>query len=239
MHLVLEPGPMAHDLVAARHQPAQPLRRRVRRPDLRQVAGRMQARQDTRVDLVGPRPGMGNRLHLQRVGDHHPRHVAPRAATAPATPPCRCPSPRSPPRLYITLDTDPDIGDHPRATLASPRAMASPGSTGSARWPTRQLHHVMRHDPQRIITQYHCVDIVARATTVRRHGLQARRDPFAEASQTSSPTPARSPSRTRAAISRKSRLSRMCSGRSRGSGLSMTSVTRPGRGLITTIRVER
>jgi len=36
-------------------------------------------------------------------------------------------------RRYLAPDTDPDIGDHPRATLASPRAMASPGSAGSAR----------------------------------------------------------------------------------------------------------
>jgi hypothetical protein len=36
-----------------------------------------------------------------------------------------------------------------------------------------------------------------------------------------------------------SRLSRMSSGRSFGSGLSITSVIRPGRGLITTILVDR
>ena len=75
MHLVLDPGPVTDDLVAPRHQPAQPLRRQVRRPDLRQVAGGVQARQRARVNLVGLHVGMGDRLYLQRIGDHHPRNV--------------------------------------------------------------------------------------------------------------------------------------------------------------------
>ena len=36
-------------------------------------------------------------------------------------------------RRHITLETDPDIGDHPLASLASPKALASPGSAGRAR----------------------------------------------------------------------------------------------------------
>ena len=54
-----------------------------------------------------------------------------------------------------------------------------------------------------------------------------------------SPCPARRPSRTRCAISRNSGVSRISKGRSRGSGLSITSVILPGRGLITTILVDR
>lgn len=38
MDLVLDPGPMPHDLVAPRHEPAHPLGCGIRRPDLRQVA---------------------------------------------------------------------------------------------------------------------------------------------------------------------------------------------------------
>ena len=31
-------------------------------------------------------------------------------------------------RRYITLEGEPDIGDHPRASIASPKALASPGA---------------------------------------------------------------------------------------------------------------
>ena len=72
--LVLEPRPVADDLVASRHQPAHPLGGGVRRPDLRQVACGVEVRQRACVDLVGLHVGMGDGLHLKRVGDHHPRH---------------------------------------------------------------------------------------------------------------------------------------------------------------------
>ena len=72
VHLVFEPRPVAHHLVAPGHQPAQPLGRRVRRPDLRQIARRMEARQRPRVDLVGLHMGVRDSLHLQRIGDHNP-----------------------------------------------------------------------------------------------------------------------------------------------------------------------
>lgn len=75
MHLVLDPRPMPHDLVAAGDKSAQPFRGRVRRPDLRQVADCMQARQRRRIDLVGLDMRMGDRLHLQRIGDHHTSDV--------------------------------------------------------------------------------------------------------------------------------------------------------------------
>ena len=74
VYLVLDPCPVPDDLIAPRHQAAHALGRRVRRPDLRQKPGRMQARQGARVDLVGLHVRMGDRLHLQRVGDDHPRH---------------------------------------------------------------------------------------------------------------------------------------------------------------------
>ena len=74
MHLVLEPCPVAHHLVASRNQPAQPLGGCIRRPYLGQIASRVQACQCPRVDLVGLHMGMCDRLHLQRVGDRHPLH---------------------------------------------------------------------------------------------------------------------------------------------------------------------
>ena len=74
MHLVLEPRAMPHDLVAPRHQSALAFGRRVRRPDLRQVAGRLQTGERAGIDLVGLYVSLGDRLHLQRIGDNHPRH---------------------------------------------------------------------------------------------------------------------------------------------------------------------
>lgn len=74
MHLVLEPRAMPHDLVAPRHQPTLAFRFRVRRPDLRQVPGRLQAGERAGVDLVGLDVSLGDRLHLQRIGDNHPCH---------------------------------------------------------------------------------------------------------------------------------------------------------------------
>jgi hypothetical protein len=74
MHLVLDPRPVPDDLIAPRHQAAHALGRRVRRPDLRQKTCRMQACQSARIDLIGLHVRIGDRLHLQRVGDDHPRH---------------------------------------------------------------------------------------------------------------------------------------------------------------------
>ena len=95
MHLVLDPRAMAHDLVAPRHQPAQPLGCRIRRPDLGQ---------DSRPHRGWP----ASRRRPCRSSHGHGRSPspaadwrsppAPRTATAPATPPCSCRSPRSPPR---------------------------------------------------------------------------------------------------------------------------------------------
>ncbi len=74
MHLVLDPRAMTDDLIAPGDQPSKTLGGRVRCPDLRQVAGCMQVRQRACVDLVGLHMSMGDGLHLQWVGDHHPRH---------------------------------------------------------------------------------------------------------------------------------------------------------------------
>ncbi|MGY4592776.1 hypothetical protein ACVWXL_000522 [Bradyrhizobium sp. GM22.5] len=74
MHLVLEPRAMAHDLVAPRHQPTLAFRLRVRRPDLRQVPSRLQTGERAGIDLVGLDVSLGDRLHLQRIGDNHPCH---------------------------------------------------------------------------------------------------------------------------------------------------------------------
>lgn len=74
MHLVLEPRAMPHDLVAPRHQPTLAFRLRVRRPDLRQVPSRLQTGERAGIDLVGLDVSLGDRLHLQRIGDNHPCH---------------------------------------------------------------------------------------------------------------------------------------------------------------------
>lgn len=60
--LVLEPGAMADHLVAPRHEPAQPLDRRVRRPDLRQEPSRKEVGERADADLVGLYMRMGDRL---------------------------------------------------------------------------------------------------------------------------------------------------------------------------------
>src|SRR5215831_1720538 len=69
MHLILEPRAMPHDLVAPRHQPALAFGLRVRRPDLRQVPSRMQTGERAGIDLVGLYVSLGDRLHLQWIGD--------------------------------------------------------------------------------------------------------------------------------------------------------------------------
>ena len=74
MHLVLDPRAMPHDLVAPRRQSALAFGDGVRRPNLRQISGRLQAGERASVDLVGLDVSLGDRLHLQRIGDDHPRH---------------------------------------------------------------------------------------------------------------------------------------------------------------------
>jgi hypothetical protein len=75
MHLVLDPGPMPNDLVAATHQSAQALGIRVGYPDLRQEARCPQRRQHACVDLVCLDVSMCDRLHLQRIGYDHSRNI--------------------------------------------------------------------------------------------------------------------------------------------------------------------
>ncbi|MBO4168767.1 hypothetical protein LV780_06415 [Cereibacter azotoformans] len=68
MHLVLDPGEMAHDLTAPRHQAMHAFGRRIRCPDLGQEARGMQARQSARVHLVRLHMGMGDRArHCPRT----------------------------------------------------------------------------------------------------------------------------------------------------------------------------
>jgi len=62
-------------LIATRHQSAHPFRRRIRGPDFRKIASRIQAGQRAGVNLVGLHMGMGDRFHLQGVGDHHTLHM--------------------------------------------------------------------------------------------------------------------------------------------------------------------
>jgi hypothetical protein len=74
MHLILDPRAMADHLVAPRHQSAPSFGCRIGRPDLGQIAGRIEAGKRPGVDLVGLYMGVGDRLHLQRIGDHHALH---------------------------------------------------------------------------------------------------------------------------------------------------------------------
>jgi hypothetical protein len=73
--LVLDPRAMLDDLVASRQQAAPALCLSIGQPDLGQEAGGLQRREHTSIYLVGLDPSVGDRLHLQRVGDDHPRHV--------------------------------------------------------------------------------------------------------------------------------------------------------------------
>ena len=145
--LVLEPRAVPHDPAAPRREPAHPLRRRVRRPDPGQAAGRMQARRRARTGLVGPHTGMGDGLHLQGIGDHHPRREG---REPPATPPRRrvrrAGRPPDAPPIRLTLDhhllggLEP-LGLTPRAPCGSSRparraaARAAPGSPPPASGP--------------------------------------------------------------------------------------------------------
>ena len=74
MHLVLDPGAVPHNLVAAGNQSAHPLGGDIWRPDFWQIARSMKARQGARIHLVCFHMGMGDRFHLQRIGDHNPLH---------------------------------------------------------------------------------------------------------------------------------------------------------------------
>jgi hypothetical protein len=74
MNLVLDSSAMSHDMVAPCHQPTLAFGRGVRRPDLRQIPGRLQAGERAGIDLVGLDVSLGDRLHLQRIGDNHPGH---------------------------------------------------------------------------------------------------------------------------------------------------------------------
>ncbi len=71
MHLVLDPRSMPDDLIATRHEPAHPLRGRIRRPDIWQIACGVQAGQRCGIGLVGLQVRMGDRFHLERIGNHH------------------------------------------------------------------------------------------------------------------------------------------------------------------------
>ncbi|TIW10040.1 MAG: hypothetical protein E5V81_30175 [Mesorhizobium sp.] len=75
MHLVLHARPMPHGLVAPRDQTAKPLGPLIGNPDLKQKAAGMELRQNAGIDLAGPDTGMGDRLHLHRVGHNHPADI--------------------------------------------------------------------------------------------------------------------------------------------------------------------
>ena len=74
MHLVLQPRPMPHDLVAPCRKSALAFRRGVRCPDLRQITGRLQTGERARIDLIGLYVSLCDRLYLERIGNDHPRH---------------------------------------------------------------------------------------------------------------------------------------------------------------------
>jgi hypothetical protein len=74
VHLVLDPRPVPDDLIAARNETAFALRHGIRRPDLREISRRIQTGERAGVDLVGLHMRVRDRLHLERVCDHHPRH---------------------------------------------------------------------------------------------------------------------------------------------------------------------
>jgi len=76
LHLVLQPGPLPHDVRAAGDPATQREGGIVGQPHRGQVVGRQQPRQHRCIDLVGLDLGLGDRPGLLRVGDHHPTHLA-------------------------------------------------------------------------------------------------------------------------------------------------------------------
>lgn len=99
MHLVLDPGPVPDNLIAARDKPAQPLRGCIRGPDLRQISGSMQACQCCCVNLVGLHM-VSSQLELAA----HPMHRPARTFVLPA-PPSRMPAAYAP-----SKSSGPDTG---------------------------------------------------------------------------------------------------------------------------------
>ena len=95
VYLVLEPGPVPHHLVAPRHQTAQPLGRRVRRP---------RSPADSPPHTGSPasprRPCRSSHGHARSPSPATDWRSQPasRKVTARGRPPCSSPSPRSPPR---------------------------------------------------------------------------------------------------------------------------------------------
>ncbi len=74
VHLVLEPGPLAHQMGPARHQPAPHPGPLVSHPRLGQEIGREELREDAGVDLVGLDLRLSDRSGLARVRHHNPGH---------------------------------------------------------------------------------------------------------------------------------------------------------------------
>jgi hypothetical protein len=76
LDLVLQPGPLPHDVGPAGDLATKRVRLVVGQPYRGQVVGRQQPRQHCRVDLVGLDLGLGDRPGLLGVGDHHPTDMA-------------------------------------------------------------------------------------------------------------------------------------------------------------------
>jgi hypothetical protein len=74
MHLILEPGPLPHQVSASGHLPTQRPRSVVRQPHRRQKVRREQLRQDPGIDLVGLDLRLRDRPGLRRIRHHHPTH---------------------------------------------------------------------------------------------------------------------------------------------------------------------
>jgi hypothetical protein len=72
---VLEPGALAHELVASGDLSAQRLRRLVGNPDLGQEAAGVKLREHPSVDGVGLDLRVRDDPHLLGVGDHDPLHI--------------------------------------------------------------------------------------------------------------------------------------------------------------------
>jgi hypothetical protein len=72
--LVLQPGPLSHQVSAAGDLPAQHAGPLVRQPHRREEVRRQQLRQDPGIHLVRLRFRLRDRPRLRRVRDHDPRH---------------------------------------------------------------------------------------------------------------------------------------------------------------------
>jgi len=134
LHLVLQPGALAHDMRPPGDLPAQRVRRFISDPHTRQIVGGQKLREDPGVDLVGLDLRLRDRPGLHRVGHHHTSHS-------------RLDHPHDRVRVARRLDRDlilraEAVGEHSEP-LAGDRDL--PGMADPTVFPHRDLREITMH----------------------------------------------------------------------------------------------